>query len=102
MREGTKRITKLITIILMSIALLLILPKVVNANDLTFDCFGQSFVVNAYGNGDNEYNLAWDLCHSPSIAEFDKNFGSNWQVGNPVSCYGIFPDGNDGYYMMRW
>lgn len=96
------KITKIITIILIAICMLLIAPKQVYAENLTFNCFGDSFTITGAGEYD-EYKLSHDLCKK-TIAQVDaiKNSDGNkkWVPGRTITTPSGL-GGVDGYYMMR-
>lgn len=102
MNKYMRTITKILIIAIMSISMLLILPKKVFAISYTFDCYGDSFTVNNVTEND-EYALSYRLWKASSIDAFDSSsYGENWNNPGKTVEADFSKAGTDGYYMMRW
>lgn len=96
MNKDKIKLTKILKIIIMTLVVLLILPKTENARSYTFNPYGDSFTVSGV-DSDDEYALSYDLMNASSISEIP----TKWTAGKEVSV-GFSKNGTDGYYMMRW
>lgn len=102
MSKEIKTIIKIMTIMIMTIAILLILSQNAFAiSRYSFDCYGKTFTVGGIGAND-EYALSWELWQASTIGNFDNsNAGKNWNNPGKTVYAACTKGGNDGYYMMR-
>lgn len=95
MNKNKIKLTKILVITIMSLVMLLILPKIENAESYTFNPYGDSFTVNGV-TSDDEYALSYDLMNANSISAIP----TKWTAGKTVKA-DFSRAGTDGYYMMR-